>query len=601
MSLPPPTLLLRPLGGAPRLAPLSEGAHELGADPRCACVIAVEGVSRRHARIHVRQGAAEIEDLGSKNGTWVSGRAVQRAPLLPGDELALGSARYRVEVHQPEPLALALDLGPVRAATRSVALAGPEVVPSWWPALIAAFLADLDGVGPAAAVETLREGLGAEGLWLLERDARGEVLLRTGAGARPDLSEPALAARIRGQPDAEPLVERGRLGPDLSYAARWRGARLRLLVLRGAIPGGALAPALAEIALLALDRDATGPAPTPRPRPALDFPPDLLRCPSPPMIGLYAELRRFASGRVPILVEGETGTGKEHVARLLHAWSERREGPMVALNCGAIPRDLMEAELFGVEKGAATGVGARPGRLREASGGVLFLDEVADLSETAQVALLRALQERRVVPVGGSVAHAVDVRVVSATNLRLSDRVAEGRFRADLYYRLAAVTLHVPPLRERREDIAPLCEHLIRRLSVEAGRPVRGVTVAAMVALEEAPWPGNVRQLANAVAYMVYGVGEDGIIGADQLPAELLDRPRIDEAEAPRPAPEPPTDLGDALNLECRVEALERVLLAEALQRAEGNRSQAARLLGLSRNGLRAKLVRHGLEPEGAD
>jgi DNA-binding NtrC family response regulator len=574
---------LRPVGTAPHLEPFGEGTFVLGADPACDRMIVAEGVSRRHARLTVRHDGARLEDLGSKNGTRVGGVAIREAKLEDGDEVSLGHTRYRVDRRAPEPLAFELHNSSQRAPTRTIALADGPLV--WWPGLIASFFSSLDE--PSRALEELREGLGAAAIWYLELRG-GEVVLLCGAGPRPDLPAAlveAVSARLTHEAG---VMERGLAGGELTFAILGCGDHARGVLITG--PRSAAGPALAEIVLHGLESRQPRPTRVRRPEAPLPFPPGLLSCPSPAMRALYAEVRRYASGRLPVLVEGETGTGKEHVARLLHAWSERRGRPFVAVNCAAIPRELLEAELFGVERGAATGVSARPGLLLEASGGVLLLDEIAELSPAAQASLLRVLQEREVVPVGGQQPRAVDVRVIAATNVGLADRVAAGGFRADLYYRVAAITLRVPPLRERAEDIGPLCEHLVRQLSGELGRPVRGMTLGALRALEASDWPGNVRELSNVVARMVYAVDSTGILDVQHLPRAPVQAP---------PASSAPAD--DDLDLERRLGALEKALVMQALERSGGNRSQAARLLGLSRNGLRAKLSRHGLGEEDLD
>ena len=297
-----------------------------------------------------------------------------------------------------------------------------------------------------------------------------------------------------------------------------------------------------------------------------------------------AELRQLIELVAPtgttVLVTGETGTGKEVVARRIHASSERPDGPFVAVNCAALPESLIESELFGYERGAFTGaVGSRAGYFEEANGGTLFLDEVAELPLALQPKLLRAVQEREVRRLGASRSVRVDVRVVAATNVDLLRAIREGRFRADLYYRLCIIELHVPALRERKEDIPQLCEHFLRRCIPRTKSPLRRVSAAAEEAMDACSWPGNVRELENVIERaLVLARLEDGdAILPRHLPAEM---------RAGLPAAEPAAGAGCALDLPGAVRRVRRHYVAEALRLSGGNKVEAARMLGISRRGL---------------
>jgi transcriptional regulator with PAS, ATPase and Fis domain len=257
----------------------------------------------------------------------------------------------------------------------------------------------------------------------------------------------------------------------------------------------------------------------------------------------------------------------------------------VAINCAAIPADLLESELFGIGKGVATGVAERAGRFQLAEGGTLFLDEIGEMPPPLQTKLLRALQQKEVQPVGGAPT-AVDIRVVAATNSDLHRRMEDGVFRRDLYYRVAGYALRVPPLRERREDVPALVEAFVRAFGRETGKRVRGITVRALRALQEYDWPGNVRELEHEVRRLVSLCPEGQPFESGMLSPHILAPPAVAPAEEP--------SLG--LSLEAHVERLERRLIREALERSGGNRSEAARLLGISRNGLALKMDRLGLE-----
>jgi transcriptional regulator with GAF, ATPase, and Fis domain len=285
-------------------------------------------------------------------------------------------------------------------------------------------------------------------------------------------------------------------------------------------------------------------------------------------------------GDIPVLLLGETGVGKEHVAHTLHASSRRREGPFVAVNCAALPADLLEAEMFGIARGVATGVSERPGRFQLADGGTLFLDEIGEMPLPLQAKLLRAVQGGEVQPVGGPPVR-VDTRLITATNSDLDARMAQGQFRRDLYYRVAGYVLRVPPLRERREDIPGLVQFLLGGFAHETGRSIPGVTAEAMRALSAADWPGNVRELAQELRRIAYVCPEGEAVDMAVVSDRVLARAEGDFPPVAGP-----------LDLEANVERLERRLIEAALLRASGKRARAARLLGISRNGLGMKMER---------
>ena len=301
------------------------------------------------------------------------------------------------------------------------------------------------------------------------------------------------------------------------------------------------------------------------------------------MMSVYKSVARAAASDATVLVLGESGTGKEMVARVLHSRSRRARGQFVAINCAAIPENLLESELFGHEKGAFTGaIGRRIGRFERASGGTLFLDEIGDMSLALQSKILRALQEREIERVGGSSAVAIDVRIVAATNRDLQAAVAEGRFREDLFYRLAVVSLTLPPLRERGADLDLLASHFVAHYAREHARPVRAVAEEVFAALRAHPWPGNVRQLRNAMERAV--VMSDGeVLLPRHLPAELLLPAARSEA---RQADHEPT---------CSLAEMERRMIQRALRETGRNFSLAAERLGIHRNTLRRKISEYGL------
>ncbi len=302
---------------------------------------------------------------------------------------------------------------------------------------------------------------------------------------------------------------------------------------------------------------------------------------SPPMRRLLEAVGRVAGRDITVLVRGETGTGKEIVASLLHAQSRRKKGPLVRFNCAAIPGELAEAELFGHARGAFTGAqAARRGFFAEADGGTLVLDEVGELPLPIQAKLLRALQEGEIQPVGSGRVEKVDVRIVASTHRDLLAEAQAGRFREDLYYRLAVVELLVPPLSQRREDVAPLAREFARRYGERFGVGC-ALSAPLLARLAERPWPGNVRQLENTIARMV-ALSPGGELGVEAL-----------AGEAPRP--EADSEPAEGLTLKEQVEALERSLIVRALAAAHGNQSEAARRLGTSRGTLLDKMKKYGL------
>jgi len=295
----------------------------------------------------------------------------------------------------------------------------------------------------------------------------------------------------------------------------------------------------------------------------------------------------IAPSEATVLISGESGTGKELVARAIHKASARANGPLVSVNCAALAESLLESELFGHEKGAFTGAERRrEGRFMQADGGTIFLDEIGEVSQAMQLRLLRVLQEREVVRVGGDATLPVDVRVLAATNRDLRALVADGRFRQDLYYRLNVVALDLPPLRGRAGDIPLLVAHFLQKYAAKNKKKIKGFTPLAMDYLLRYGWPGNVRELENAVERaVVLAAGE--FAGERELPPQLV--AEAEAACAPR-GKDAPTAESAAMPLE---EAEKRAVLA-ALREAGGNKSQAARRLGVTRKTLHAKLRKYG-------
>jgi Nif-specific regulatory protein len=308
---------------------------------------------------------------------------------------------------------------------------------------------------------------------------------------------------------------------------------------------------------------------------------------SPAMVKVFETARRVSNTDVSVLITGESGTGKSLLAKCIHFHSERRNRPLADINCAAIPETLLEAELFGIEKGIATGVDQRIGKLEAAAGGTIFLDEIADMSLATQAKILRVVQEKAFERVGSQQTRQADVRIISATNKDLATAIAAGRFREDLYYRLAVVTLPLPPLRERREDIPPLAHFILDRLCRKFNRSALRFSDAALERLVAYSWPGNVRELENEIARSL-------VLAIDQPELDLADL--SEKLQQTAGVSNECRNLLTVGRLSEKVEALERRLIVEARAITAGNKSAMARMLGLSREGLRKKLSRYKME-----
>jgi DNA-binding NtrC family response regulator len=298
---------------------------------------------------------------------------------------------------------------------------------------------------------------------------------------------------------------------------------------------------------------------------------------------IFATVERVAPTRATVLMCGESGVGKDLIARAIHHHSPRDGRPFVKINCTALPENLMESELFGYEKGAFTGANTtKPGKFEQADTGTVFLDEIGDVPASVQVKLLRILQEREFERLGSNKTRHIDVRVLAATNVDLRAALEQGTFREDLYYRLNVLPINIPPLRERKEDIPFLADHFVKKLKKDLGTPVESISEAAIQRLLEYHWPGNVRELENVIERsMVLASG--AVLEAADIKLDLAPKARLATAD---------NFLPDGMTLD----DYERSIIREALHRANGNKSQAARLLGLTRNALRYRLSQMGIE-----
>jgi DNA-binding NtrC family response regulator len=304
---------------------------------------------------------------------------------------------------------------------------------------------------------------------------------------------------------------------------------------------------------------------------------------SAPMREIFATIERVAPTRATVLLCGESGVGKDMIARAIHHHSPRDNKPFVKINCTALPENLMESELFGYEKGAFTGANiSKPGKFEQADTGTVFMDEIGDVPPAIQVKLLRVLQDREFERLGSNKVRHVDVRVIAATNVDLRAALEQGEFREDLYYRLNVLPLNIPPLRERKEDIPYLARYFVRKLSKDSGSHVESISDGAIERLMEYHWPGNVRELENAIERSLVLASGDVLEAAD-IRIDMAPKQRVGSADGFLP---------EGMTLD----SYEQSIIREALNRANGNKSQAARLLGLTRNALRYRLSQMGIE-----
>jgi two-component system response regulator HydG len=307
------------------------------------------------------------------------------------------------------------------------------------------------------------------------------------------------------------------------------------------------------------------------------------------MRAIYESIRKVAEANSSVYIYGESGTGKELIARAIHRESSRAGGPFIKVNCSSLAEGLLESELFGHEKGAFTGaIRERKGRFELAHEGTLFLDEISDIPLSTQVKLLRVLQEKEIERVGGERTITVDVRIISATNRDLAPMVEQGDFREDLFYRLHIIPIHVPPLRERKEDILPLVTHFIHTIGSEMAKPITGIADEAMELLLRYHWPGNIRELENMIERAIV------LCESERLDAQLFP---IDERKGPRSNSQATLSVppAGAITLDNALESIERAMIADALEKSGGVKTKTAELLGIKTSALYYKLDKYGL------
>jgi len=599
----------------------------LGSAAECDLHAPYPGISRRHARLRPLDGGLLVTDLGSKNGLVRDGVRVAEVLLRPSESVRLGRALLALEEVDSSDAAVALALPGTRPARRresSDTGSLTELPGDGSPAAALAAVRAVEragGIDPARPdearriLELGRAALEAAALWIWTGGADDPPVLAL-AGQLPREAELAELSR-RAAASAAPVAVPAAGGAALvspsspghpSLAARLQGPSER-------VPEWKLD--LFDYLAAKVKR---APKRTPPPPAApelgsdaqpLRFPDEFVRGESVAMEKLLANLVTAAKSRLDVLLLGETGTGKELVAHAIHESGPTAKGPFLAINCAAIPAELLEAQLFGVEARVATGVDPRPGLFLKANGGSLFLDEVGDLPELLQAKLLRALQEREILPLGATSPKKIDVRVISASNKDLGTMVRGGRYRADLYYRLRGLQFHMPPLRERKEDLPHLVLAFAQRAAREYDKTLTGVSRRALSILAAYDWPGNVRELQNEVERAVLLCPDGGALESEHFgpigwaverdsPSALRAKGVVDLAAAPPPATgvdqiDSDTRLDSGTSLRTRLNLLERNSIVEALAASSSNRSKAARLLGITRNGLALKMKRLGI------
>jgi DNA-binding NtrC family response regulator/pSer/pThr/pTyr-binding forkhead associated (FHA) protein len=605
------------------------GRLVLGRGPAADLQLLDGKVSREHCSIDATSGRAMIEDLGSHNGTYLNGeRIAGPTPIAEGDEIALGDTLLLVAADDVEVANARYGTGTLLVAPqdRASTAANPGA-----PLPVTPGKDGMRGLGVLAAklAEAASEEEGATALLdAIETELspkRAMVLLRLWQGEDAPGRERVVALATRGKEavvstsrtllERAAVAHRGILVEDAFDSRELRGVRsvvlhsLRSVMVvpwgqredapRGFIhvdrdpdrPFGAVdlawLEAVGHLATLRL-----GERPPPAVPPADEGPVGK----SPVFVAALGLATTAARVDSTVLLLGETGTGKEEIARLIHARSERARGPFVAVNCGAIAEAIAESELFGHEKGAFTGAAStRLGAFEAADGGTLFLDEIGDLSLPLQVKLLRALQERAVVRVGSSISRQVDVRIIAATHRDLDADVKERLFRDDLYFRLNVLCITLPPLRERRDDVPLLARVLLERIAHRLGLRAPNLSKEAEAALGAWDYPGNVRELANVIerVLVLRDPGDPSPIDRDEVKAALC--------SAIRPAAAAGPVVGGEDRLADAVARVEKANIEAALRRARGIKSHAARMLGISRPTLDKKLADFKIDIWGKD
>jgi len=571
-------------GSQVRCFPIKGSETSVGSAAGNDIVLPFPGVSRRHASIRRLGHDLLFLDLGSKNGLIVAGMPLPQAVLSSGGEIHLGRVALRIEeisASEAE-VALAIDFGKTMDGIQPRdphSTSSLELTPADRTARAALrFVRDLEREGGSLTdsywLSAARRILGAETL-LVFRPTGEDLAVVSCQGPLP--------AEIWSWRSAEPnvLVGISTTPGELGLSAFFSN--------RGSPPSAWERDFFDYLAQNLVAADLSVPAPKPA-ESHLRLPAEMIVGESAAFAALLVDLEAAVRSRMDVLLLGETGTGKELLARTIHASGPSAEGPFVAVNCAAIPTELLEAELFGVQAKVATGVDPRQGLCVQAHGGTMFLDEIGELEEALQAKLLRVLQEREVRPLGAAKPQKIQVRFISATNRDLVSLVDSGRFRADLYYRLRGFEVLVPPLRDCHEDLPHFISVFVARVAADYGKRIAGVSRRALSLLIQHSWPGNVRELQDEVRRAVSRCPDGGV-----LESGFFNLQKNGELKLERPSETPLLPSSTPRTLEERVDDLEREAIRDALAQSGGNKTRAAKILGLTRNGLNLKLKRLGL------
>jgi len=559
-----------------RVVPLTEGQSTvLGRSPPADVSLRDASLSRQHACIELLEGEVWVEDLQSTNGTWLNGARIERVKVEPADDLTFGTVPATVYVQASD-------------AERRLGLDGHD-----------RFVAELE-----AEVERARIFERSVALLMLRCTRRNEGNLGKWFPAVKKQLRAFDKMALYSTDTVEIILPEATEQEACESAGKIQSAEKGLICGLGVLPPHASsADELIEVARNALQRaDETktlcvaGPAKPWKQADKTESEGELI-VESQAMKKLRATVGKLASSVIPVLIAGETGSGKEVIARAIHAGSGRAGKPMRCVNCGGIPPNLVESTLFGHEKGAFTGANQKTeGIFESADGGTVLLDEIGELPPPAQAALLRVLETKRFTRIGSSREIEVDVRILAATNKNLEELVSRGEFREDLLYRLNAMSLTVPPLRERPEEIAPLAMHFLRQANETNGCDVKSIDDAAVALLESYFWPGNVRELRNAIERAVV-IAQADAIGVEDLPEKIRaledggDRRSSEESTEPVAEPE---DL--EVNLKAEMNQHEASLILKALEACDFDRKEAARTLGIPLRTLAHKMQTHGIK-----
>jgi DNA-binding NtrC family response regulator len=593
--------LVARFGGEAIRYPLPRAQATLGSAADNEILVPFPGVSRVHAVVVRTDGGFILRDSGSKNRLYVGDSKVDEVSLHPGVVVQVGRAAVTIEEVSSAELELALETNARNSSGQpdtSEQPAGPsatralQVVRELEMRGQKRIRRDLQG-----CLMMVKDAIGATCVMVLSIDGETESLVALSGVLPAESLIATIAAAVRRDRKKTACSTRVLQGRTLLAARGKSEKRFQCIVAAFSEAPDDIEPwqedLFAFVARKIVDTDEASDEKIPPPM-DLTFPDAMVVGESAAMSNLLDQIRATVRSNMDVLLWGETGTGKELFARMIHASGLTASGPFVAINCAAIPSELLESELFGVQARVATGVDPRPGLFAQADGGSIFLDEIGELAEPLQAKLLRVLQEREVLPLGAASPRKINVRVIASSNRNLLERSQEGKFRADLYYRLRGLQFHIPPLRERRDDIAGLVFALVTRFSEAHHRRIRGVSRKALQLLMEHEWPGNVRELQSEIERSVLVCPRGGVLHSEHFgPVRwAVDRRgTASVAAGDAVAAAPPSALSTA-TLQERLDLLEREAIETALAAARGNKTVAARILGITRNGLAMKMRR---------